>query len=133
MKRSITGILLLAAVTFLTGCFSTTFSYSNRAPGRTDEVGRTFLIRGVVNSNDPLRAFDLCPEGVSSVETLHTFGDSFLGCLTLQIYTPNTVRVTCQSGAAHNFYLDAEDEVVAQQSFDENGTLMSESVASDVL
>ena len=41
MKRSITGILLLAAVTFLTGCFSTTFSYSNRAPGRTDEVGRT--------------------------------------------------------------------------------------------
>jgi len=133
MKRSITGILLLAAVTLVTGCFSTTFSYSNRAPGRTDEVGRTFLIRGLINSNDALRAYDLCPEGVQSVEVVHTFGDQFLGCLTIGIYTPNTVRVTCQSGAAHNFYLDANDEVVAQQSFDESGALMSESVASDVL
>lgn len=133
MKRSITGILLLAAVTLVTGCFSTTFSYSNRAPGRTDEVGRTFLIRGLINSNDPLRAYDLCPEGVQSVEVVHTFGDQFLGCLTIGIYTPNTVRVTCQSGAAHNFYLDNNDEVVAQQSFDENGILMSESVHSDVL
>ena len=133
MKRSLTGILLLAAVTLVTGCFSTTFSYSNRAPGRTDEVGRTFLIRGLINSNDPLRAYDLCPEGVQSVETVHTFGDQFLGCLTIGIYTPNTVRVTCASGAAHNFYLDENDEVVAQQSFDEDGTLMSESVASDVL
>lgn len=133
MKRSITGILLLAAVTFVTGCYSTTFSYSNRSPGRTDEVGRTFLIAGLINSNDPLRAYDLCPEGVASVEVIHTFGDQFLGCLTLSIYTPNTVRVTCQSGAAHNFYLDESDEVVAQQSFDDNGELLNESVASDVL
>ena len=133
MNRNVTGILLLAAVTLLTGCFSTTFSYSNRAPGRTDEVGRTFLIRGLINSNDPLKAYDLCPEGVSSVEVIHTFGDQFLGCLTIGIYTPNTVRVTCQSGAAHNFYLDADDEVIAQQSFDETGALLNESVASDVL
>lgn len=133
MNRSISGILLLVAVTFLTGCFSTTFSYSNRSPGRTDEVGRTFLIRGLINSNDPLRAYDLCPEGVASVEVIHTFGDQFLGCLTIGIYTPNTVRVTCQSGAAHNFYLDDNDEVLASQSFDESGELLSESVASDVL
>lgn len=133
MKRSITGILLLAAVTLVTGCFSTTFSYSNRSPGRTDEVGRTFLLRGVVNSNDPLKAYDLCPEGVASVETIHTFGDGFLGCITFQIYTPNTVRVTCQSGAAHNFYLDENDEVIASSSYDEDGTLTSQSVASDVL
>ncbi len=133
MKRSITGIPLLAAVTMLTGCFSTTFSYSNRAPGRTDEVGRTFLIRGLVNSNDPLRAYDLCPEGVSGVEVIHTFGDQFLGCLTIGIYTPNTVRVTCQSGAAHNFYLDANDDVIAHSSFDESGELLNESLVSDVL
>lgn len=133
MKRSIFMVLLLAAVTFVTGCFSTTFSYSDRAPGRTEEVGRTFLIYGLVNSNDPLNAFELCPEGVASVETIHTFGDQFLGCLTIGIYTPNTVRVSCQSGAAHNFYLDESDEVVAQQSYDEAGTLVSETVSSDVL
>lgn len=133
MKKTIGLVLMLASLTLLSGCFSTTFSYSNKAPGRTEEVGRTFLIRGLVNLNDPLRAYELCPEGVQAVETIHTFGDGFLGCLTAGIYSPNTVRVTCQSGAAHNFYLNESDEVVAQQSFDEEGTLVSESVASDVL
>lgn len=133
MERNIFMITLLAAVMFMTGCFSTTFSYADRSPGRTDEVGRTFLIYGLINSNDPLPAYELCPEGVQSVETIHTFGDQLLGCLTIGIYTPNTVRVTCASGAAHNFYLDEDDEVVAQQSFDESGTLVSETVASDVL
>lgn len=133
MKRSTRMIMLLAAVALSTGCFSTTFSYTNKAPGRTEEVGRSFLIRGLIDLNDPLRAYELCPEGVQSVETIHTFGDGFLGCLTVGIYTPNTVRVTCAAGAAHNFYLDEQDEVVAQQSFDESGQLISESVASDVL
>jgi hypothetical protein len=133
MKRSIAMILLLAAVTFVTGCFSTTFQYSNKSPSRTEEVGRTFLIRGLINMNDPLKANELCPEGVQAVEVVHTFGDQFLGCLTAGIYTPNTVRVTCAGGAAHNFYLDEEDEVVAQQSFDESGALVNESVSSDVL
>ncbi len=133
MKRSVSVIVLLAAVSFMTGCFSTTFSYTNKTPGRTEDVGRTFLIRGLVDLNDPLRAYELCPEGVQSVETVHTFGDQFLGCITVGIYTPNTVRVTCAGGGAHNFYLNEDDEVVAQQSFDENDTMVSEVVASDVL
>lgn len=133
MKRSVCMIVLLAAVTFVTGCFSTTFSYTNKSPGRTEDVGRTFLIRGLVDLNDPLRAYELCPEGVQSVQTVHTFGDGFLGCITAGIYTPNTVRVTCAAGSAHNFYLNESDEVVAQQSFDETGTMVSETVASDIL
>lgn len=133
MKRSALLIVLVAAMTLASGCFSTTFQYSNKTPGRTEEVGRTFLIYGLVNSNDALKAYDLCPEGVQSVQTVHTFGDQFLGCLTIGIYTPNTVRVTCASGAAHNFYLDEDDNVVARQSYDESGTLVSETVASDVL
>lgn len=133
MKRSVCMIVLLAAVTFITGCFSTTFSYTNRSPGRTEDVGRTFLIRGLVDLNDPLRAYELCPEGVQSVQTVHTFGDGFLGCITVGIYTPNTVRVTCAAGAAHNFYLNEEDEVVAHQTFDEAGTMVSETFSSDIL
>lgn len=118
---------------FFSACFSSTFQYSNKTPGRTEEVGRTFLIYGLVNSNEPLRAQDLCPEGVQGVETIHTFGNMFLACLTFQIYTPNTVRVTCQSGAAHNFYLNEDDAVVAQQSFDVEGNMIAETVHSDVL
>lgn len=126
-------ILTLALSTFLVGCYSSTFQYSNKSPGRTEQVGRTFLIFGLVNSNEVLRAQDLCPEGVQGVETIHTFGNMFLSCLTFNIYTPNTVRVTCQSGAAHNFYLNDEEEVVAQQSFDSEGNMIAETVSSDVL
>ena len=130
MKKT---LLALIIVFFSTGCLSSVFQYSNKTPGRTEQVGRTFLIFGIVNSNDVLRANDLCPEGIQSVETIHTFGNLFLACLTFNIYTPNTVRVTCQSGAAHNFYLNEDDEVVAQQTFDVEGKMIAETVSSDVL
>jgi hypothetical protein len=131
-KLSLAGLALMAMLA--SGCFSTTFAYSDTAPGpTTQEIGRTFLIYGLVNSNDPLRAYEVCPQGVQQIETVHTFGDGFLACLTIGIYTPNTVRVTCAGGTAHNFYLDEDDEVVAHQAFDESGALISESVPSDIL
>lgn len=132
MKRHILLALLLSAAMFATGCFSTTFQYSSRAPaGQAQEAGRAFLIRGLINLNDPLRAYDYCPSGVQSVETVHTFGDMFLGCLTASIYTPNTVKVTCASGAAHNFFLDENDSVVARQSVDASGAVVSEEIVTN--
>lgn len=133
MKRHILLALLLSAAMLATGCFSTTFQYSSKAPaaGEPQEAGRAFLIRGLINLNDPLRAYDYCPSGVQSVETVHTFGDMFLGCLTAGIYSPNTVRVTCASGAAHNFYLDENDDVVAHQSVDASGNVLSEELVTN--
>jgi hypothetical protein len=135
MKPTFTGILLIGVATLLAGCFATTFTYSNRAPARMKTEDRTFFLRGAINANEPIRAYEVCPEGVASVEVIHTFVDSALGCVTLWIYHPNTVRVTCQVGTAHNFYLNENDEVVARQSFDEEGNLLTETVtvSSDVL
>lgn len=133
MKRNSLLILMLALVMLATGCFSTNFTYADKTPGRTQDVGRSFLIGGLIDLNDPLRAYELCPEGVQGVETVHTFGDSFLACLTVGIYTPNTVVVTCGSGVAHNFYLDESDQVVAHQQYDQDGNLVAETFSSDVL
>ena len=132
MSRKVLMVLLVAAMSTLVGCWSHSFSYADKTPAGEQEVGRTHLVFGLI-SDDPLMAYELCPSGVQGVHTQHTFGDMLLSCLTANIYTPNTVTVTCASGAAHNFYLDANDEVVAQQSFDENGTLVAENVKSDVL
>ena len=132
MSRKVFMFLLVAAASTMLGCWSHSFTYSDKAPGGEQEVGRTFLIMGLI-ADDPLMAYELCPSGVQGVETVHTFVDMFLTCLTAQLYTPNTVRVTCASGAAHNFYLDANEDVVAQQSFDEEGTLVAEHIKSDVL
>jgi Bor protein len=36
-----------------------------------------------------------CPSGVALVETEQSFANSFVGLITLGIYTPQHVRVTC--------------------------------------
>jgi len=40
-----------------------------------------------------------CPSGVSKVETQHTFVNQLVGLLTLGIYTPMQIRVTCATGS----------------------------------
>jgi hypothetical protein len=39
-----------------------------------------------------------CPNGVAVVETQQTFLNGLVGALTLGIYTPQTVRITCAAG-----------------------------------
>jgi hypothetical protein len=39
-----------------------------------------------------------CPSGVAVVETQQTFMNGLVGGLTLGIYTPQAVRITCASG-----------------------------------
>ena len=41
-----------------------------------------------------------CPGGVAKVETQHTFLNQLVGVLTLGIYTPMYIRVTCAQGGA---------------------------------
>jgi Bor protein len=41
-----------------------------------------------------------CTTGVSRVETQHSFANELVGFLTLGIYTPMEIRVTCAEGAA---------------------------------
>jgi hypothetical protein len=41
-----------------------------------------------------------CPNGVAKVETQHTFVNQLVGFLTLGIYTPMQIKVTCATGAS---------------------------------
>lgn len=41
-----------------------------------------------------------CPAGVAVVETQQTFVNGLVGVVTLGIYTPQTVRITCAAGTA---------------------------------
>src|SRR6476620_2301512 len=40
-----------------------------------------------------------CPAGVAKVETQHSFVNGLVGVLTLGIYTPMQIRVTCATGS----------------------------------
>lgn len=132
-KMLLLGVLL--ALIPMTGCMSTNFAYTNASPGDVTEESRTFMFFGLSSPDKPYRADKVCGDkGVQSVETYSSFGNSCVSCLTLQIYTPRTVKVTCASGSAHNFYLDEQDKVVAHEIVDaKTGQSVSEDFTSDVL
>lgn len=136
MKRSMmfAALLLLIAVGSV-GCMRTTFEYPDRQPGQTVDVSRTFYVFGLIDGNKrPLVAHEVCGGPVQSVQTIHTLGNMCLGCITLNIYTPNTVRITCAAGSVHNFYLDEEDTVVGHEVVDgETGEVVQREFRSDVI
>ena len=119
----------------LTGCYKTSFVYTNASPGDVTEESRTFMFFGLSGPDKPYRADKVCAgKGVQSVETFASFGNSCVSCISLQIYTPRTVKVTCASGSAHNFYLDDQDRVVAHELVDsKTGRTVTEDFTSDVL
>lgn len=135
MKRNVLVIALLAiALSGLSGCLSNVFEYPDRqADGRVMEEGRTFFLFGLIDGNEgPLLAHQLCNGPVKSVETVHTIGDQCLGCISFNIYTPNTVVVQCATGEAHNFYLDENDSVVGHELIDsETGEVLQSQMKSD--
>ena len=46
----------------------------------------------------PVKAMSECPSGVSRVETQLSFVNQLVNILTLGIYTPMSIKVTCASG-----------------------------------
>ncbi|WP_158542742.1 Bor/Iss family lipoprotein [Lujinxingia litoralis] len=133
------GLMMLALALLVagaTGCYSNTFTYPDRqSDGRVMEESRSFLLFGLVDNNDrPVVAHELCNGPVKSVETVQTFGNMCISCLTLNIYTPSTVRVTCASGMAHNFYLDEDDAVVGHEVVDgDTGEVVQSEFKSDFI
>ena len=120
-------LLALTALVSLSGCMQSSFVYTNATPGDVTEESRGFLFYGLSGPDKPYRADKICgAKGVASVETYASFGNQCIGCLTLAIYTPHTVRVTCGTGTAHNFYLDENERVVAHEVIDNNQSVVED-------
>ena len=135
MKKVWSIALLAILVLGAMGCYRNTFDYPNRtSDSRVMEERRAFLIGGLVDRNNgPVIGPRLCNGPVKSVETVHTIGNFCVQCITLGIYAPNTVRVTCASGTAHNFYLDENDLIVGHEVYDESGEMVESNFSSDLI
>jgi hypothetical protein len=93
--------LKLAAATLLLtlpACYHATIETG--LPAGSQVIEKTFAsgwVYGLVPPS-PVKAMAQCPNGVSKVETQLSFVNQLVNFLTLGIYTPMWIKVTCASG-----------------------------------
>jgi hypothetical protein len=99
MKRS-SSLMLVASLAFLTGCYHQVVQ-TGRAPSTTviERPWTATWIFGIVPAEDISTAAQ-CPSGVATVVTEQSFLNGLVGVLTLGIYTPQNVTITCATGTA---------------------------------
>lgn len=137
MQRVIAAITILAFLFPATGCYRTPLMHDSR-PGGPDimEETRGYNFFGLSGPARPIRADKMCPGGVKGVEFYMNFTDGLLTGVLIAglIYGARTVKITCASGSAHNFYLDDQDQVMAHEFVEgEAQTETAEDFTSDVL
>ena len=97
-----TGSLLslLVGACLLSGCFHQIVQ-TGRTPGTTvvERPWTATWLGGAVPAEE-ISTVAQCPSGVATIETQQSFLNGLVGLLTLGIYTPQDVKVTCASGSA---------------------------------
>lgn len=96
--RDIAASLVLVASS--TACYHAVIETGR--PAGTTVIQRPWTstwIFGLVEAK-PIETASSCPGGVAKVETQQSFANGLVGALTLGIYTPQTVSITCATGTA---------------------------------
>jgi len=91
--------IAVAAIT-LSGCFHQVVQTG--LPAGTTVVDKEYVatwLWGIIPASD-LDVRQQCPSGVATIETEQSFMNGLVGVITLGIYTPQHVRVTCSSRSA---------------------------------
>ena len=95
--RSCVASLVVALC--LAGCYHASVE-TGRTPGSQHiEQGWAGSYFGGLIGPSTVEARSACPNGVSRVETKHSFLNGLVGGLTLAIYTPMSIEVTCAAPA----------------------------------
>lgn len=96
MKRA----FLLVGTLILLGCYHATIETGLPASNETiNKPWASCWIYGLVPPST-VAAASQCPHGVARVETVHSFLNQLVGALTLGIYTPMSIKVTCASDSS---------------------------------
>ena len=86
------------AMTLLAGCFHQVVDTG--LPRSTTTVTKSFhpsYIFGLV-SGSPIDVRQQCPSGIAVASTRQTFANGVVGMLTLGLFTPHEVSITCANG-----------------------------------
>jgi hypothetical protein len=115
LKKVCLGLGILVPL-LLTGCFHATIE-TKLAPSDVVIANgwASCWILGLVPPSTVSTAAQ-CPNGVSKVETQRTFLNGLVGMLTLGIYTPMEIRVTCAGGGGAGLEDRTADIVIAENA-----------------
>ncbi|MGQ0714676.1 MAG: Bor family protein [Gemmatimonadaceae bacterium] len=93
-------VFIASFALILAGCYHATIE-TGRTPSTVtfEQRWANSWILGLVPP-DVMNTSSRCPSGVARVETQLSFLNQLVGALTLGIYTPMDVRVTCAQGSA---------------------------------
>jgi hypothetical protein len=93
------GAALVAVVTSLGACYHATIE-TGLTPS-TQVLEQSFASSWIYGLVPPktVETASRCPDGVAKVETQQSFVNQLVGFLTLGIYTPMHIRVTCAQAA----------------------------------
>jgi len=119
MKR-LGRVALLAVLLGGAGCYKATFIRdTNAVKGAEHDRWLDFWVFGLVNEQN-VNVREFCPDGrIAEVQTHGNFGTGIVSVLTLGIYTPRKVTVTCAAdGRAFQLELDSEGRLVALAGVD---------------
>jgi hypothetical protein len=94
------SIKLALGLVVLPACYHQVVQ-TGRTPGTTvvEKPWTATWLWGIVPAT-PIDVTQNCPGGIATVETKMTFMNGLVSGLTLGIYTPRDVKVTCASGTA---------------------------------
>jgi hypothetical protein len=85
----------LGAVVLLAGCYHAVVDTGlTPSPTTIEKPWASGWVYGLVPPS-PISTMERCPNGVAKVETQLSFVNSLVGALTLGIYTPMSIKVTC--------------------------------------
>lgn len=98
--RTVSRLSLVVSALLLSACFHQIVQ-TGRTPGTTvvERPWTATWLWGLVQAEE-ISVVAQCPNGVATIETQQSFLNGLVGGLTLGIYTPQEVRVTCASGGA---------------------------------
>jgi hypothetical protein len=98
--RTMRAVLAVAATAVLSGCFHQVVETGLPAGGQTmTKAWAPSYIFGLV-AGQPIDVRSQCPSGVAYVSTRVTFANGLVGMLTIGLFTPHEVKVTCASRGA---------------------------------
>jgi hypothetical protein len=126
MKQSASIAMVLALV--LSGCFHQVVQ-TGRTPGTTvvEKPWTATWLWGLVPAS-PIDVTANCPGGIATVETKQSFMNGLVGALTIGIFTPRDVKVTCASGTARGSGMK-EFLVAREASQHDQSRVMADAIA----